>query len=81
MNQTKVEEGPELRPEAADQLRRSLAAMNAGPRQPRQPGSAKGKFFLLAEDEGHLEDFREYMPARSKGTTADDPVQDPRVAE
>lgn len=31
-------------------------------RQPRQPGSAKGKLLLLAEDEAHLEDFREYMP-------------------
>jgi len=75
------DEGLELRPEAADQLRRSLTAMKAGTRQPRQPGSAKGKLLLLAEDEAHLEDFREYMPARSRGTTADDPVQDPRVAE
>lgn len=31
-------------------------------RQPRQLGSAKGKLLLLAEDEAHLEDFREYMP-------------------
>ena len=31
-------------------------------RQPRQPGSAKGKLLLLADDEAHLEDFREYMP-------------------
>ena len=31
-------------------------------RQPRQPGSAKGKLVLLAEDDEHLEDFKEYMP-------------------
>jgi prevent-host-death family protein len=31
-------------------------------RQPRQPGSAKGLLTILAEDEGHLEDFKEYMP-------------------
>lgn len=51
------DEGLELRPEATDQLRRSLAAMKAGTRQPRQPGSAKGKLLLLAEDDAHLEDF------------------------
>jgi prevent-host-death family protein len=32
------------------------------PRQPRQPGSAKGKLIIHAEDEEHLNDFREYMP-------------------
>jgi len=30
--------------------------------QPRQPGSAKGKLIILADDEEHLEDFKEYMP-------------------
>lgn len=29
---------------------------------PRQPGSAKGKLIILADDEEHLEDFKEYMP-------------------
>jgi antitoxin (DNA-binding transcriptional repressor) of toxin-antitoxin stability system len=29
---------------------------------PRQPGSAKGKFFIHEEDDAHLEHFREYMP-------------------
>jgi antitoxin (DNA-binding transcriptional repressor) of toxin-antitoxin stability system len=32
------------------------------PRKPRQPGSAKGKLVIHAEDDEHLEDFREYMP-------------------
>ena len=29
--------------------------------QPRQPGRAKGKLIILADDEEHLEDFKEYM--------------------
>jgi antitoxin (DNA-binding transcriptional repressor) of toxin-antitoxin stability system len=29
--------------------------------QPRQPGSAKGLLTILAEDDEHLEDFKEYM--------------------
>ena len=31
-------------------------------RQPRKPGSAKGKLIVLAEDDEHLLDFQEYMP-------------------
>ncbi len=31
-------------------------------RKPRQPGSAKGKLVILADDNEHLKDFREYMP-------------------
>jgi prevent-host-death family protein len=30
-------------------------------RKPRQPGSAKGKLIILAEDDEHLKDFAEYM--------------------
>ncbi len=30
-------------------------------RKPRQPGSAKGKLVILAEDDEHLQDFAEYM--------------------
>jgi prevent-host-death family protein len=30
-------------------------------RKPRQPGSAKGKLIILAEDNKHLKDFAEYM--------------------
>lgn len=29
---------------------------------PRQPGSAVGQLVILAEDDEHLRDFREYMP-------------------
>lgn len=32
-------------------------------RPPRQPGSAKGRLTILAEDEEHLRDFQEYMPS------------------
>jgi prevent-host-death family protein len=29
-------------------------------RKPRRPGSAKGKLVMLAEDDEHLEDFKDY---------------------
>lgn len=32
-----------------------------GLRQPRRPGSAKGKLTILSDDDEHLEDFKEYM--------------------
>ncbi len=31
-------------------------------RKPRQPGSAKGKLVILADDDQHLEDFKDDMP-------------------
>ena len=31
-------------------------------REPRRPGSAKGKLVILVEDDEHLEDFKDYMP-------------------
>ena len=31
-------------------------------RKLRRPGSAKGKLVILAEDDEHLEDFKDYMP-------------------
>ena len=30
-------------------------------RKPRRPGSAKGKLVILAEDDIHLKDFKDYM--------------------
>jgi hypothetical protein len=36
---------------------------SANLRQPRQPGSAKGKLRIIAEDDEHLRDFQEYMPS------------------
>ena len=32
-----------------------------GRRLPRKPGSAKGKLIILADDDDHLEDFKEYL--------------------
>ena len=39
-----------------------LIAQGRETRQPRKPGSAKGKLVVLADDEDHLKDFEEYMP-------------------
>ncbi len=40
----------------------TLMGQRTSVHQPRQPGSAKGQLLILAEDEEHLEDFKEYMP-------------------
>ena len=40
----------------------TLMGQRTSAHQPRQPGSAKGKLTILADDEEHLEDFKEYMP-------------------
>jgi antitoxin (DNA-binding transcriptional repressor) of toxin-antitoxin stability system len=29
---------------------------------PRQPGSANGQLMILADDDEHLDDFKDYMP-------------------
>jgi len=39
---------------------RLVAERHAQPKM-RQPGSAVGKFFIIEDDDTHLEDFREYM--------------------
>lgn len=38
-----------------------LIGQPAAAQQPRQPGSAKGKLKILADDEEHLKDFEEYL--------------------
>ena len=38
-----------------------LTGQHVSARQPRRPGSAKGKLIIVADDEEHLEDFKEYM--------------------
>lgn len=38
-----------------------LIAQSREERQPRQPGSAKGKLVILADDDEHLQDFKEHM--------------------
>jgi prevent-host-death family protein len=39
-----------------------LVGQHPSARQPRRPGSAKGKLVILAEDDEHLEDFKDYIP-------------------
>jgi prevent-host-death family protein len=39
-----------------------LVSQAATVRQPRQPGSAQGRLVIHADDDDHLQDFREYMP-------------------
>ncbi|MFN2596661.1 MAG: type II toxin-antitoxin system Phd/YefM family antitoxin [Pyrinomonadaceae bacterium] len=39
-----------------------LVGQSQQARRLRQPGSAKGKLFIHAEDDEHLSDFTEYMP-------------------
>jgi antitoxin (DNA-binding transcriptional repressor) of toxin-antitoxin stability system len=45
-----------------DQPVAKLIAEAPSARRPRQRGSAKGKLIVHAQDEEHLEDFKEYMP-------------------
>ena len=40
----------------------SLQAQELTRKKGRQPGSAKGIFKVLSEDDEHLIDFKEYMP-------------------
>lgn len=36
----------------------------APPREFREPGSARGKLVIFADDDDHLADFKDYMPYR-----------------
>jgi antitoxin (DNA-binding transcriptional repressor) of toxin-antitoxin stability system len=55
----KLAPGEELIITRNDQPVAKLVAQQRPVRKPRQPGSAKGKLIILAEDEEHLEDFKE----------------------
>lgn len=44
-----------------DQPVAKLVGEGATVRRPRQPGSARGKLLIVAEDEDHLKDFEGYM--------------------
>ena len=41
---------------------RLIGQFPAAVRQPRKPGSARGKLIIHTDDQAHLEDFKEYMP-------------------
>ncbi len=45
-----------------DQPVARLVGQEARSNKPRQPGSAKGVLTIVADDEEHLKDFKEYMP-------------------
>ncbi len=57
----KLAPGEELIITRNDQPIAKLVGQWRPARKPRQPGSAKGKLIILAEDDEHLEDFKEYM--------------------
>ena len=54
--------GEELIITKDDQPVARLVAQPGAARQPREPGSAKGKLMIIADDDEHLQDFKEYMP-------------------
>lgn len=58
----KMEPGEELVITKNQQPVARLIAQPDTARRPRQPGSAKGRIIIHADDEEHLDDFREYMP-------------------
>jgi antitoxin (DNA-binding transcriptional repressor) of toxin-antitoxin stability system len=58
----KLAPGEELIITRNDQPVAKLVGQQPPTRKPRQPGSAKGKLIILAEDDEHLENFKEYMP-------------------
>ena len=57
----KLSPGTELVITQNDRPVAKLVGPPAAARQPRQPGSAKGKLIIHADDEEHLNDFQEYM--------------------
>ena len=58
----KLAPGEELIITRNDQPVAKLVGQQQPARKPRQPGSAKGKLVILAEDDEHLKGFKEYMP-------------------
>jgi antitoxin (DNA-binding transcriptional repressor) of toxin-antitoxin stability system len=57
----KLAPGEELIITRNDQPIAKLVGQRPPARKPRRPGSAKGMLIILAEDDEHLEDFKEYM--------------------
>ena len=54
--------GEELQITKDDRPVARLVGESPGRREPRKPGSAVGTLVIVADDEEHLEDFRDYMP-------------------
>ena len=59
---SKLTPGQEIVIMENDQPVATLTGQYTRARQPRQPGSAKGQFIIVADDEEHLEDFKDYLP-------------------
>lgn len=57
----KLVPGEELVITRNDQPVAKLVGEQTQVRQPRLSGSSKGKLVIIAEDDEHLEDFKEYM--------------------
>lgn len=57
----KLSPGTELVITQNDRPVAKLVSPPSVPRQPRQPGSAKGKLIIHADDDEHLKDFQEYL--------------------
>jgi antitoxin (DNA-binding transcriptional repressor) of toxin-antitoxin stability system len=58
----KLRPGDEISITENDQPVAKLVAQAPAARQPRRRGSAKGSLVIHAEDQEHLDDFRDYMP-------------------
>ena len=57
-----LQPGEEVQISSGDRTVARLIAELQPPRKPRKPGSAIGTLTMLSEDQGYLEDFRDYMP-------------------
>ena len=53
--------GEELQITRGDQPVARLVGEMPRSKQPRVPGSAVGKFFIISDDDEHLKDFQDYM--------------------
>jgi len=59
---SRLRPGEELVITQADRPVARLIPEPSGVTGPRRPGSAKGRLFIVAEDDEHLRDFGEYVP-------------------
>jgi antitoxin (DNA-binding transcriptional repressor) of toxin-antitoxin stability system len=58
----KLAPGEELIITRNDQPVAKLVGQQHAGRKARRPGSARGKLIIHSDDDGHLADFKEYMP-------------------
>jgi antitoxin (DNA-binding transcriptional repressor) of toxin-antitoxin stability system len=58
----RLQPGEEVQITSGQQIVARIIGSTPTIRQPRQPGSAIGTLTILADDEEHLQDFKDYMP-------------------